>query len=63
MDFIFVFFLISLLIKKLLKLNADIKDNEMDTLISPQIATLHQQQKSLLNILTKYFILSFFMMI
>eukprot|EP01084_Bolivina_argentea_P013172 24689_1 len=59
-DFIITVFLVILFIKKLLIVTTDINDNESHLFVNNEISILNNQQKMLLNIITKFFVLTLF---
>ena len=58
-DFIVSVFLIWIFVKKMIDVTVDLHSNQKDVLINDQIARLNDNQKLLLNITAKYFVLSF----
>ena len=58
-DLMLSIYLIAMFIIKLLQITVDLNDNISEKFINAEIAVLNEQQKKLINIMTKYFMLSF----
>ena len=58
-DLILSVYLITIFIHKLLRITVDLNDSESEKFVNSQIGVLNEEQKKLIHLMTKYFILSF----